>query len=421
MKPFRKINYRDLDLYSDVAEEDWNDWRWQLKNVVRDIPTLKKIIPVDEQLEADLQACLQRFRMAITPYYATLMETEYHRDVVRLQAVPTMNELEVVADDHLDPLHEDVDSPVPGLTHRYPDRVLMLVTHVCSMYCRHCTRRRVVGGRDAHLTKAQVDRCIDYIRRTPVVRDVLLSGGDPLTLPDDRLEYILEQLRAIDHVEIIRIGTRTPVVLPMRITEPLVQMLRKYHPLYVNTHFNHPDEITEDAKEACARLADAGIQLGNQTVLLRDINDCPLIMKKLMHDLLKIRVKPYYIYQCDLSTGISHFRTSITKGMEIIENLRGHTTGMAVPTFVVDAPGGGGKIPLMPNYLLSQSDRRFALRNYEGVITTYTQPDKVFSNCGRCNICTENGKDYRPLDGVAKLLTGEKICLEPANLIRRKR
>jgi len=421
MKPFKKIDYRDLDLYKDVAEEDWYDWRWQLKNVVRDIPTLKKIISLDEQLEADLQACLLRFRMAITPYYATLMETEYHRDVVRLQAVPTINELEVVTDDHLDPLHEDIDSPVPGLTHRYPDRVLMLVTHVCSMYCRHCTRRRVVGDHDAHLTRAQIDRCIDYIRRTPIVRDVLLSGGDPLTLPDDRLEYILEQLRAIDHVEIIRIGTRTPVVLPMRITEPLVQMLRKYHPLYVNTHFNHPDEITEDAKDACARLADAGIQLGNQTVLLRDINDCPLIMKKLMHELLKIRVKPYYIYQCDLSAGISHFRTSITKGMEIIENLRGHTSGMAVPTFVVDAPGGGGKIPLMPNYLLSQSDRRFALRNYEGVITTYTQPDKVFSNCGRCHICTENGKDYRPLDGVAKLLTGEKICLEPANLIRRKR
>ena len=421
MKPFKKINYRDLDLYKNVTEEDWYDWRWQLKNVVRDIPTLKRIIPVDEQLEVDLQTCLLRFRMAITPYYATLMETEYHRDVVRLQAVPTMNELEVVTDDHLDPLHEDIDSPVPGLTHRYPDRVLMLVTHVCSMYCRHCTRRRMVGDRDAHLTRAQIDRCIDYVRRTPVVRDVLLSGGDPLTLPDDRLEYILEQLRAIDHVEIIRIGTRTPVVLPMRITDSLVQMLRRYHPLYINTHFNHPDEITEDANEACARLADGGIQLGNQTVLLRDINDCPLIMKKLMHDLLKIRVKPYYIYQCDLSAGISHFRTSITKGMEIIENLRGHTTGMAVPTFVVDAPGGGGKIPLMPNYLLSQSDRRFALRNYEGVITTYTQPDKVFSNCGRCHICTENGKDYRPLDGVAKLLTGEKICLEPANLIRRKR
>jgi len=381
----------------------------------------KKIIPVDALLEADLEKCLLRFRMAITPYYATLMESEYHRDVVRLQAVPTINELERLIDDHDDPLHEDVDSPVPGLTHRYPDRVLLMVTHVCSMYCRHCTRRRVVGSRDTHLTKAQIDRCIDYIRNNPVVRDVLLSGGDPLTLPDDRLEYIIEQIRAIDHVEIIRIGTRTPVVLPMRITESLVTMLRKYHPLYVNTHFNHPDEITEDAKDACARLADAGIQLGNQTVLLRDINDCPLIMKKLMHDLLKIRVKPYYIYQCDLSAGISHFRTSITKGIEIIENLRGHTTGMAVPTFVVDAPGGGGKIPLMPNYLLSQSDRRFALRNYEGVITTYTQPDKVFSNCGRCNICNEDGKDYRPLDGVAKLLAGEKICLEPANLIRRKR
>jgi lysine 2,3-aminomutase len=249
----------------------------------------------------------------------------------------------------------------------------------------------------------------------------LISGGDPLTLSNNSLEYILRQLREIDHVEIIRLGSRMPVVLPQRITDSLVTMLKKYHPLYVNTHFNHPNEITRESRDACARLADGGIQLGNQTVLLRDVNDCPNIMKKLVHELLMIRVKPYYIYQCDLSSGISHFRTSITKGMEIIENLRGHTTGMAVPTFVVDAPGGGGKIPVMPNYLISQSDRRFGLRNYEGVITTYTQPEQVFSNCGRCNICRENEKEYKPLDGVAKLLAGDKLCLEPGDLIRRKR
>ena len=363
-KIYRSIDYKTLEIYRHVSEADWNDWKWQLGHAIRDISTLKKIIDIDKELEADLENCLQTFKMAITPYYASLMDQDYDRGVIRLQAVPSIHELHVAADDQDDPLHEDVDSPVPGLTHRYPDRVLMLVTHICSMYCRHCTRRRMVGDQDAHLSRAQVDACIDYIRNHPEVRDVLLSGGDPFSLSDASLEYILKSIREIDHVEIIRIGSRMPVVLPQRITDSLVSMLKKYHPLYVNTHFNHPDEITLEAKDACARLADGGIQLGNQTVLLRDVNDCPNIMKKLVHELLMIRVKPYYIYQCDLSSGISHFRTSITKGMEIIENLRGHTTGMAVPTFVVDAPGGGGKIPVMPNYLLSQSDRRFALRNY---------------------------------------------------------
>ncbi len=420
-KFYPSSDYKKMEIYRDVSEEDWNDWHWQLRNAVRDIPTLKNIIAVDQGLEEDLQKCLLRFDMAITPYYASLMDHDYDRDVIRLQAVPRLPELHVAEDDQDDPLHEDVDSPVPGLTHRYPDRVLMLTTHICSMYCRHCTRRRVVGNRDTHLSRDQVDNCIEYIKNHPEIRDVLLSGGDPLTLTDSSLEYILKSLRDIDHVEIIRIGSRMPVVLPQRITESLVSMLEKYHPLYVNTHFNHPKEITEEAKNACAKLANGGVQLGNQTVLLRDVNDCPLIMKKLVHELLMIRVKPYYIYQCDLSSGISHFRTSITKGMEIIENLRGHTTGMAVPTFVVDAPGGGGKIPVMPNYLLSQSDRRFALRNYEGVITTYTQPENVFSNCGRCNFCEESDTKYKPLDGIAKLLAGDKLCLEPNDLIRRKR
>ncbi len=421
MNKYITHDYKVIDHYKNVSEEDWNDWHWQLKNVIRDIPSLKKIITVDKSLETNLEKCLEKFKMAITPYYASIMERNYDRGVVRLQAIPTINELNVAADDHDDPLHEDVDSPVPGLTHRYPDRVLLLVTHICSMYCRHCTRRRVVGDHDTHLSRTQIDKCIDYIKEHQEIRDVLISGGDPLTLTDDHLEYVLKKLRAIEHVEIIRIGTRTPVVLPQRITDPLVDMLKKYHPVYVNTHFNHPNEITADAKRATEKLANAGIQLGNQTVLLRDVNDCPNIMKKLMHELLKIRVKPYYIYQCDLSVGISHFRTSITKGMEIIENLRGHTTGMAVPTFVVDAPGGGGKIPLMPNYLISQSDRRFALRNYEGVITTYTQPENVVSNCGRCKICSEKNGTYKPLDGVAKLLSGEKLYLEPSNLVRRKR
>jgi lysine 2,3-aminomutase len=419
MKKYPESNYKNIDLYKDVSDKDWNNWKWQLKNVVKDIDTLKKIIKIDGSKEKNLTKCLGKFKMGITPYYASLMDKDYDRGVIRLQAVPRILELDVAIDDHADPLHEDVDSPVVGLTHRYPDRVLLLVTHICSMYCRHCTRRRMVGDNDQHLSTKQIDDCINYIREHKEVRDVLISGGDPFTLSTNRLEYILKSLREIEHVEIIRIGSRMPVVMPQRITDNLVNMIKKYHPVYVNTHFNHPYEITREAKEACEKLANAGVQMGNQTVLLRDVNDCPNIMKRLMHELLMIRVKPYYIYQCDLSRGISHFRTSISKGMEIMENLRGHTTGMAVPTFVVDAPGGGGKIPVAPNYLISQSDRRFVLRNYEGVITTYTQPENVFSDCGHCNICAD--KRYKPLDGPAKLLSGEKLYLEPANLVRRER
>ena len=419
MKAYPKTDYKEVQLFKDVKEEDWNDWKWQFRNIIRDIPTLKKIIDLSEDEEQDLEKCLQKFKMGITPYYASLMDRTYKRDVIRLQAVPRILELEKAPDDRDDPLHEDVDSPVPGLTHRYPDRVLFLVTHICSMYCRHCTRRRVVGDHDQHLSRKQVDACIEYIRNHKEVRDVLISGGDALALGEDQLEYVLKNLREIEHVEIIRLGSRMPVVLPQRVTDDLVNMLKKYHPIYMNTHFNHPREITHESKAACEKLVNTGIPVGNQTVLLRDVNDCPNIMKKLVQTLLTIRVKPYYIYQCDLSEGISHFRTSITKGMEIIENLRGHTTGMAVPTFVVDAPGGGGKIPVMPSYLISQSDRRFVLRNYEGVITTYTQPENVFSNCGQCRICED--ERYKPLDGVAKLLSGEKLYLEPENLERRKR
>jgi len=418
MKEYKKVDYKRIPLFSDVKQEEWDDWQWQFSNVIRDIPTLKKVISIAIEEEKDLEKCLEKFRMGITPYYASLMEREYKRNVIRLQAVPRVEELQSAPDDIYDPLDEDIDSPVYGLTHRYPDRVLFVVTHICSMYCRHCTRRRMVDIKDNHLSKNQLNDCIAYIRQHDEIRDVLVSGGDPLTLKENYLEYILKKLYEIDHVEIIRIGSRVPVVLPQRITDSLTNMLRKYHPLYINTHFNHPDEITYESREACAKLSDAGIPIANQTVLLRDINDCAYIMKKLVHELLMIRVRPYYIYQCDLSRGISHFRSSITKGMEIIENLRGHTSGIAVPTFVVDAPDGGGKIPLMPNYLLSQSDRRFALRNYEGVITTYSQPENVFSNCGNCHIC--DNEKYKPLDGVAKLLSGERLYLEPKNLVRRK-
>jgi lysine 2,3-aminomutase len=417
MRTYEPVEYRSIPLYADVSPEEWNDWRWQLANVIKDTETLGRVIELDEQARRDLDRCLERFCMAITPYYAALMDKKYELCSVRLQAVPSVREMEDSEADLSDPLFEDVDSPVPGLTHRYPDRVLFLVTNRCSMYCRHCTRRRMVGFEDQHLSSSQIKACIDYIAGHEEVRDVLLSGGDPLVLSDERLESILAELRAIDHVEIIRIGTRMPVVLPMRITEPLVQMIRKYHPVYLNTHFNHYKEITAEAKRACDTLTDAGIPVGNQSVLLRDVNDCPRIMKKLVQELLMIRVKPYYLYQCDLSRGIGHFRTSVARGMEIIENLRGHTSGLAVPTYVVDAPGGGGKIPVMPSYLLSYSDKRVILRNYEGAITTYTQPENIYSDCW-CELCRE--AKFEP-DGVARLLEGEHAPAEPEEKRRARR
>ncbi|HEY5494506.1 MAG TPA: lysine 2,3-aminomutase [Candidatus Anoxymicrobiaceae bacterium] len=408
MKKRQRVDYKQIPMFSDVTPEQWNDWRWQAANVITDTETLGRVIDLGEDEKAEIDRCLERFRMAITPYYAALMDQSYPLCSIRLQSVPGARELADCEADLADPLFEDVDSPVPGLTHRYTDRVLFLVTNRCSMYCRHCTRRRMVGFEDQHLSASQISACMSYIAEHEEIRDVLLSGGDPLMLSDGRLESILAELRSIEHVEIIRIGTRMPVVLPMRITDELVEMLRKYQPIYVNTHFNHYKEITAEAARACERLADGGFPLGNQSVLLRDVNDCPRIMKKLVQELLAIRVKPYYLYQCDLSRGIGHFRTSVARGMEIIENLRGHTSGLAVPTFVVDAPGGGGKIPVMPNYLLSYSDKRIILRNYEGDITTYTQPENIYSDCW-CELCRE--ERFEP-DGVARLLGGDEVFKE---------
>ncbi len=352
MRNHKKVNWKNIPLWKNITDEQWNDYKWQLQNVIKDIPSLEKVVSLDEQEKKELGECLKKFRMAITPYYAALMDKENKSCPVRLQAIPRGLELQDDISDLSDPLHEDIDSPVPGLTHRYPDRVLLLVTNICSMNCRHCTRRRMVGFEDMDMETANLDKAIEYIRNAKEVRDVLISGGDPFVLTDEALESIIIRLREIDHVEIIRIGSRIPVVMPRRITDSLVNMLKKYQPIYVNTHFNHPKEMTASAFAACSKLSDAGIPLGNQSVLLNKVNDCPQTMKKLVHELLMARVKPYYIYQCDLSKGISHFRTTVSKGIEIIENLRGHTTGMAVPTFVVDAPGGGGKTPVMPNYLI---------------------------------------------------------------------
>jgi lysine 2,3-aminomutase len=403
-------------IFPDVTDEQWNDWKWQVKHRIETIDELKKYITLTSEEEEGVKQSLSLLRMAITPYYLSLINTEDPYCPIRKQAIPTGAELHKSEADLLDPLHEDEDSPVPGLTHRYPDRVLFLITDMCAMYCRHCTRRRFAGHHDCESTTDRIDRSIEYITKTPQVRDVLLSGGDALLVSDTLLENIIRRLRAIPHVEIIRIGTRTPVVCPQRITDDLVNMLKKYHPIWVNTHFNHSNEITPEAAAACAKLADAGIPLGNQSVLLRGVNDCVSVMKKLVQNLVKIRVRPYYIYQCDLSMGLEHFRTPVSKGIEIIENLRGHTSGYAVPVFVVDAPGGGGKTPVMPTYIISQSPHKVVLRNFEGVITTYSEPENYIDEC-HCDDC----RNILQSKGVASLLRGDYLSIEPAMLERKQR
>lgn len=404
-------------MFPEVTDAQWNDWKWQVKNRIETLEDLKKCIALTTDEEEGIRQSLKTLRMAITPYYLSLINLENPECPIRKQAIPTIAELHRSEADLLDPLHEDEDSPAPGLTHRYPDRVLFLITDQCAMYCRHCTRRRFAGHHDKETSQERIDKAIEYIAKTPQVRDVLLSGGDALLISDAKLESIIQRLRAIPHVDIIRIGTRTPVVCPQRITPELVNMLKKYHPVWINTHFNHANEITPESYEACQRMADAGIPLGNQSVLLRGVNDCPQIMKRLVYELVKMRVRPYYIYQCDLSMGLEHFRTPISKGIEIIENLRGHVSGYAVPTFVVDAPGGGGKIPVMPTYLISESPYRVILRNFEGVITTYTQPmDYTETEC-QCADCQTIQKSK----GVASLMHGKKLALEPEELERKQR
>ena len=363
-----------LNPWKDATEEEWDDWRWQLKNRVTRAEQLKLLINLNEEEIAAIEASKGRMATAITPYFAKLMNRTDSNCPIRRQAIPTLEEFYVSPHDLLDPCAEDENSPVHGLVHRYPDRVLLLVTDKCAVYCRYCTRRRMVGSSEKCITENELDEAIAYIQSTKKVRDVLISGGDPLLMEDDHLEGILAKVRKIPHVEIIRIGSRVPVTLPQRITPSLTNMLKKYHPLWVSIHFSHPKEITKEVRRSCAILADAGIPLGSQTVLLRGINDKPYIMKRLMHELLKIRVRPYYIYQCDLAMGTEHFRTPIAVGINIIEKLRGHTTGYAVPSFVIDAPGGGGKIPVGPTYLISQDRGKMVLRNYQGKVFEYQEP-----------------------------------------------
>jgi lysine 2,3-aminomutase len=392
----------------------WKDWKWQLRNSIKTVGQFEDLlgIKLDEEYRRRIIETLRKFPLSITPYYLSLINKEdYSNDPIFMQSFPSPKELEISPHDMSDPLAEDKDSPVPNITHRYPDRVLLQVSNVCAMYCRHCTRKRKVGDIDSIPLKQEIQNGIEYIKQNPVIRDVLLSGGDPFMLSDDFLDWILTKLREIPHVQVIRIGSRMPVVLPYRVTDSLVTMLKKHHPLWVNTHFNHPREVTASTREALAKLVNAGIPLGNQSVLLAGVNDCPRIMKSLVHKLVESRVRPYYLYQCDLSEGLSHFRTPVGKGIEILESLRGHTSGFAVPTYVVDAPGGGGKIPLNPNYLVSLSTNKVVLRNYEGVITTYQEPDNYESTfcdrkCAECNLTLslDDAEESQAI-GIEKLLS----------------
>ncbi|MBM3246879.1 MAG: lysine 2,3-aminomutase [Candidatus Omnitrophica bacterium] len=369
----RPLDYQQIALYKDVNPLDWEDWRWQLKNRISAKEELSQIIKLTKEEEEGIKKASGRLSMAITPYWASLIDPEDANCPLRRQAVPVISESVVSPHEMTDPCAEDRDSPAPHLVHRYPDRVLLLATEHCAMYCRHCTRRRLVGDHRESNSPAKFDAAVEYIKSDRKIRDVLISGGDPFILEDEEIENLIKKIRAISHVEFLRIGTRLPVTLPQRITENLANMLKKYSPIWVSIHFNHPKEITKHCKIACEMLADAGVPLGSQTVLLKGINDRPYIMKKLMQELLQVRVRPYYIYQCDPVRGTQHFRTPVAAGINIMEKLRGHTSGYAVPTYVIDGPGGGGKIPVGPNYILSQAKGKYVLRNYKGKIYTYLE------------------------------------------------
>ncbi len=400
------------NLWANVPDEQWNNWRWQLAHRLNSVDELAQLIHLtDEEIEG--LTADDKFRVDITPYFASLIDPDDPNCPIRRQVIPLGRELQAFEGMMEDSLAEDRHSPVPGLVHRYPDRVLMLVTTQCASYCRYCTRSRIVGDSNANFSKAEFEMQLDYLRRTPQVRDVLLSGGDPLTVAPKTLDYILSSLRAIEHIEIIRIGSRVPVFLPQRITDEFCAMIRQYHPLWLNIHVNHPKEITPELSEALAKLADAGVPLGNQSVLLAGINDSVNIQRELVHKLVRNRVRPYYLYQCDLVKGAGHFRTTVAKGIEIIEGLRGHTSGYAVPTYVVDAPGGGGKVPVQPQYVISQSPGKVVLRNYEGYITTYDEP-LDYDPHAIDHLDRQSERRAAPgQGGVSSLLDGSATAIKP--------
>ena len=394
-----------------VPDAQWYDWKWQLKNRINSVEELEEVLTLTESERIGASA-KGIFRLDITPYFASLMDRDDPTCPVRRQVIPTHHELESFTSMMEDSLAEDKHSPVPGLVHRYPDRVLMLVTTQCASYCRYCTRSRIVGDPSETFNVAEYKLQLDYLWANPQIRDVLLSGGDPLTLAPKVLGNLLSELRAIPHIEIIRIGTRVPVFMPMRVTDELCEVLSAHHPLWMNIHINHPREITPEVADACDKLTRAGVPLGNQSVLLRGVNDHPVIMQKLLRELVKIRVRPYYIYQCDLVHGAGHLRTTVSKGLEIMESLRGHTSGYSIPTYVVDAPGGGGKIPVAPNYVVSQSADKLILRNFEGYIAAYSEPTDY---TGPDMLVPDEWQRQEPgQSGIYGLMMGERISIEPA-------
>lgn len=367
-RAFRRV------FFPEVTDQEWGDWQWQLRNRIRTLDQLRRMLTLSPAESQALEQHGSLLPASITPHYMGLVSPHDPEQPIRRSVIPTVHETTRCPGEADDPLGEENQSPVHGLVHRYPDRVLLLVTDFCSTYCRYCTRSRVVGQGELSPSKERMEAAFAYIRRSPQVRDVLVSGGDPLTLGDEKIEWILSSLRAIPHVEVIRMGTKIPTVLPQRVTPQLARMLRKYHPVWMSLHFTHPDECCYETERACGLLADAGIPLGSQTVLLKGINDNVPTMQALMHGVMKMRVRPYYLYQCDPITGSQHFRTPVAKGLEIIRGLRGHTSGYAVPTYVIDAPGGGGKIPLAPDYVAAREGNDLVLRNYEGHTFRYPDP-----------------------------------------------
>jgi lysine 2,3-aminomutase len=395
-------------LYPDVTDAQWNDWKWQQKNRVTTLEELARLFSIDDLTSERLGEVFELYRTAITPYYLCLIDFDNPLDPLRVQSVPAVEELLNPGELTWDPLNEEGDSPVTGIVHRYPDRCLFLVTSYCPLYCRYCTRKRKWVDEDGTTGQRKIEKMIEYVADHPEIRDVIVSGGDPLSLSLTYLEKILAGLRAIPHVEIIRFGSRVPVFLPQRIDNELTSLLEKYHPIWINTHFNHPNEITPESAAACDRLLRAGIPVNNQAVLLRGVNDCPYTMRDLVQGLMRIRVRPYYLYLCDQVMGAEHFRTSVGEGIEIIEFLRGHTSGLAVPQFVLDAPGGGGKVPLMPNYVLGNYGDSVVYRNFEGVIGRYDDVPRLPHECDRCH-----DREHIPERGVAKLLNRTADRFEP--------
>jgi lysine 2,3-aminomutase len=408
-KPARS---RRAPIWADVPDEKWDDWRWQLSNRINTLEEVAAVLNLTDEERAGLSAD-DKFRVDITPYFASLIDPDDPDDPIRRQVIPLGREQQAFTAMMEDSLAEDRHSPVPGLVHRYPDRVLMLITTQCASYCRYCTRSRIVGDPTQNFNRRDHEAQLEYLRRTPQVRDVLISGGDGLTLAPKLLETVMRGLREIPHIEIIRIGSRVPVFLPQRVDDDLCEMLAKYHPIWMNLHFNHPNEITPEVSRAVDKLTRAGIPVGNQSVLLAGVNDCVHIQRALVHRLVENRIRPYYLYQCDLVAGSGHFRTPVGKGLEIMEGLRGHTSGYAIPTYVIDAPGGGGKIPVMPNYLISYSDHKVVLRNYEGYITTYEEPETYQKHDQlACRYC-QHERPEPGQSGVLGLLEGERMWIEP--------